>query len=53
LERTAGQRLVIHRFFDPEFRFIWNKEPGDCPQDAVGFDFDESAFSHVGVKVTF
>ena len=28
-------------------------DPGDCPRDAPGFDFDGASFSHVGAKVSF
>jgi hypothetical protein len=30
-----------------------NVHPSDCPSDALGFDFDEATFSHVGNRVTF
>ena len=29
------------------------KSPRDCPADAIGFDFDGAAFTHVGALVTF
>ena len=44
---------LIRRHIDPRARFIWLAEPADCPPDALGFDFDGAAFSHVGAKVTF
>lgn len=27
--------------------------PGECPPEALGFDFDGAAFTHVDDKVTF
>jgi hypothetical protein len=44
---------LIRRFIDPEARFIWLKTPADCPPDAVGFDFDNARFTHIGEGVTF
>jgi len=44
---------LIRRFIDPEARFIWLDSPGDCPDDALGFDFDGARFSHVGQRVSF
>lgn len=52
VDRLASAWL-IHRFIDPDARFIWLAEPGECPADALGFDFDGAAFTHVGAKVTF
>ncbi|MEQ1559404.1 MAG: chromate resistance protein ChrB domain-containing protein [Methyloglobulus sp.] len=52
VDRLASAWL-IHRFIDPEARFIWLTEPDDCPADALGFDFDGAEFTHVGAKVTF
>lgn len=52
IDRLASAWL-IRRFIDPEARFIWLVEPGDCPAEALGFDFDGAAFTHVGTKVTF
>ena len=43
----------IRRFIDPEATFMWLSNPRDCPDDAVGFDFDGATFSHVGDLVTF
>lgn len=31
----------------------WLNKPEDCPQNALGFDFDGAPFSHVGSRVTF
>lgn len=44
---------LIRRFVDPKARFLWLEGPGDCPSDALGFDFDGATFSHVGGRVTF
>ena len=44
---------LIRRHIDPQARFLWLAEPLDCPRNALGFDFDGAAFSHVGAKVTF
>ena len=52
IDRLASAWL-IRRFIDPEARFIWLATPADCPPDALGFDFDGAAFTHVGAKVTF
>lgn len=52
VDRLAGAWL-IRRFIDPEAVFLWLETPSDCPPDALGFDFDGAAFSHVGGRVTF
>jgi len=44
---------LIQRHIDPAARFLWLASPGDCPTEALGFDFDGAAFSHVGERVTF
>lgn len=44
---------LIRRFIDPDARILWLNSPQDCPADALGFDFDEATFSHVGNRVTF
>ncbi len=51
-DRVASAWL-IRRFIDPDASFIWLGKVGDCPPDAVGFDFDGASFSHVGNLVTF
>ncbi len=38
---------LIRRFIDPQARFIWLDTPADCPPDALGFDYDQAAFTHV------
>lgn len=52
VDRLASAWL-IRRAIDPDARFLWLRSPGECPPDALGFDFDGAAFSHVGAKVTF
>ena len=52
VDRLASAWL-IRRFIDPQARFLWLPSPHDCPPQAIGFDFDGAAFSHVGAKVTF
>lgn len=44
---------LIRRFIDPEARFLWLERPEDCPDEALGFDFDGAEFTHVGKRVTF
>ncbi|MBV8624574.1 MAG: chromate resistance protein [Herbaspirillum sp.] len=44
---------LIQRFIDPQARFLWLDSPADCPPDALGFDFNDAAFTHVGDKVSF
>ncbi|MGJ7516217.1 chromate resistance protein ChrB domain-containing protein [Pseudomonas baetica] len=44
---------LIRRFIDSQARILWLNSPADCPADALGFDFDEATFSHVGDRVTF
>lgn len=52
VDRLASAWLIL-RFIDPEARFTWLASPGDCPAEALGFDFDGATFSHVGARVTF
>lgn len=52
VDRVASAWL-IRRFIDAQARFIWLASPADCPADALGFDFDGAAFTHVGERVTF
>jgi hypothetical protein len=44
---------LIRRFIDPKAQILWLNSPQDCPADALGFDFDDATFSHVGNRVTF
>ncbi|MEO7495757.1 MAG: chromate resistance protein ChrB domain-containing protein [Massilia sp.] len=52
VDRVASAWLIL-RFIDPGARFLWLATPADCPLDALGFDFDGAAFTHVGELVTF
>ncbi|NTV96473.1 MAG: chromate resistance protein [Thiobacillus sp.] len=52
VDRLASAWL-IRRFIDPRARFVWLEEPAECPEQALGFDFDGAEFSHVGERVTF
>ncbi|WP_350601307.1 chromate resistance protein ChrB domain-containing protein [Pseudomonas sp. 65/3-MNA-CIBAN-0223] len=52
VDRLASAWL-IRRFIDPQSRILWLNSPQDCPADALGFDFDDATFSHVGNRVTF
>lgn len=44
---------LIKRFIDPQAQFVWLESISDCPRDALGFDFDDATFSHVGNYVSF
>jgi len=44
---------LIRRFIDPSAQILWLDTPQDCPANALGFDFDDATFSHVGNRVTF
>lgn len=44
---------LIQRFIDPLAKFAWLETPDECPAEAVGFDFDGAAFSHVGEWVSY
>ena len=52
IDRVASAWL-IRRFIDPKAKFLWLKKPKDCPKTAVGFDFDDAEFTHIGARVTF
>lgn len=52
IDRLASAWL-IRRFVDADAEIRWLASPGDCPPDALGFDFDGATFSHVGARVTF
>lgn len=52
IDRLASAWLIT-RFIDSSARFQWLTTPADCPSDALGFDFDGAAFTHVDDKVTF
>ena len=52
VDRVASAWL-IRRFIDPQASFLWLDTPAQCPANALGFDFDDAAFTHVGDMVTF
>lgn len=52
VDRVASAWL-IRRFIDRDARFIWLTSPSACPANALGFDFDGAAFTHIGERVTF
>lgn len=52
VDRIASAWL-IRRFIDREPTFVWLADPRACPEDALGFDFDGAAFTHVGERVSF
>lgn len=52
VDRVASAWLV-RRFIDNQARFFWLASPADCPPEALGFDFDGAAFTHVGDRVTY
>lgn len=52
MDRLASAWL-IRRFIDSDAQILWLESPGDCPKDALGFDFDGATFSHNGQRVTF
>jgi len=52
VDRLASAWLIRH-FIDPQAQLLWLASPADCPGNALGFDFDGAAFSHVNNRVTF
>ncbi|MDX7851228.1 MULTISPECIES: chromate resistance protein ChrB domain-containing protein [Aeromonas] len=52
VDRLASAWLIL-RFIDPSARILWLNSPDDCPDDAIGFDFDGAQFCHIGNLVTF
>ena len=52
VDRLASAWL-IRRYIDPSAHILWLASPDDCPEHALGFDFDGASFSHVADKVTF
>ncbi len=52
VDRLASAWL-IRRFIDPQAQLLWLASVNDCPDDALSFDFDGAAFSHVDARVTF
>lgn len=52
IDRMASAWL-IRRCIDRKAKFVWLANPKRCPRDALGFDFDGAAFTHVGNRVSF
>ncbi|UXY16915.1 chromate resistance protein [Chitiniphilus purpureus] len=52
VDRLASAWL-IRRMIDPAAQLLWLASPADCPDEALGFDFDGARFTHVGDRVTF
>jgi hypothetical protein len=52
VDRMASAWL-IQRFIDRQPLFVWLERPQDCPEGALGFDFDGAAFTHLGNRVTY
>jgi hypothetical protein len=52
VDRIASAWL-IRRHIDRKATFLWLAKPDDCPEGALGFDFDGATFTHVGHRVTF
>lgn len=52
MDRLASAWL-IRRHIDEDARILWLASPAECPESALGFDFDGARFSHAGAKVTF
>ncbi|MCE1181251.1 MAG: chromate resistance protein [Rhodocyclales bacterium] len=52
VDRLASAWL-IRRHIDPQAKLLWLTTPADCPSDALGFDFDGAAFTHIGARVSF
>lgn len=52
VDRVASAWLIKRRI-DERAQFKWLASAADCPEHALGFDFDGAAFTHVGGLVTF
>ncbi len=48
-----GAAWLVQRFIDKAPTFTWLADPRKCPRSALGYDFDDATFTHVGDKVTF
>jgi hypothetical protein len=44
---------LVRRFIDRKAKFLWLDNPKKCPKNALGFDFDGAAFTHVDDRVSF
>jgi hypothetical protein len=52
IDRLASAWL-IKNFIDESPQFIWLESPSECPEHALGYDFDGAAFTHIDNFVTF
>ncbi len=52
VDRVASAWL-IRRFIDDEPTFVWFEDTDRLPHDAIGFDFDGAAFTHVDGLTTY
>ncbi len=52
VDRMASAWL-IRNFIDKKASFIWLDSPQNCPNNALGFDFDYAPFTHIGNRVTY
>lgn len=52
VDRLASAWLIRH-FIDTSAQMVWLASPDECPDHALGFDFDGATFTHVADKVTF
>lgn len=52
IDRLASAWL-IKNFIDESPEFIWLESPSECPEHALGYDFDGAAFTHIDNFVTF
>lgn len=43
----------IRRFIDGEAQFVWLADVKKVPRGAIGFDYDDARFTHVGARVSF
>ncbi|SOZ38418.1 Protein ChrB (fragment) [Cupriavidus neocaledonicus] len=54
LGRPRGKCLADPALYrSPRPFFLWLDSPAECPDDALGFDFDSATFTHVGERVSF
>jgi hypothetical protein len=52
VDRVASAWLIA-RFIDPDAKFQFLDDCREAPPEAVGFDYDGAAFTHVGELTTF
>lgn len=52
IDRLASAWL-IQKFIDSNAQFLWLDDPKNCPQNAIGFDFDGAQFTHINQYITF